>query len=284
MALPHWNESLARLLESRCFYAIDSERLNQTRLHCQPGLELNLTCAGRGTLHVGTQAIPLATGTLVIIPEPTPHRLEVHTSGRYVRSVLCVAPVSQDTRPFIETLRTMMRQLPFREPRCLYLDHPSARVVQNLISCIAAESATQAGWWRDIIFSYAYELLAFSARLSEQPLPSQPPGGRLADEAAAYVATHLDDDLASQTVAGYFDVSREHLSRIFHQHLGITYQRYVLNQRMAAARDLLTKDDRSLLDIALAVGFQSHSHFSRVFHKHVGITPTQFRKLHRFGS
>lgn len=285
MSFLHWNESLARLLESRCFYALDSERLNKTLLHSQPGLELNLTRSGRGTLHVEGQAIPLTAGTLVIIPEPVPHQLEVHTPGRYARSVLCVAPSSQDDRPVIKSIRNMIRQPIFRTPHSLYLDDASARVFQNLIAGIAAESATQADWWQDMIFAQAYQLLAFAARICQQPRPLQPPGGRLADEIAGYITTHLDEDLTTQTVAEYFEVSREHLSRIFHQHHGITYQQYVLNQRMAAARGLLTKENNySLLDIALAVGFQSHAHFSRVFHKHAGITPGQFRKLHQIRS
>lgn len=284
MSLSHWNESLARMLESRCFYAVDSERVNRTRLHCQPGVELNLTRSGRATLHVGAQAIPLAAGTLVIIPEPVVHRLEVHTPGRYVRSVLCVAPLEGDSRPFIESTRLLLRGPVFRQPRCLYLDHDSAGAVQSLISRIAAEAATQSDWWQEILFAHAFELLALAARLSGQHRPTKPPGGRLADEAAAYVASRLDEDLASHTMASYFGISREHFSRIFHQHHGITYQQYVLNQRMAAARTLLAKEDSSVLDVALTVGFRSHAHFSRVFRKHTGITPQQFRKLHQVGN
>lgn len=283
--IPHWNEPLARLLESRLVYAVDSQQLDKTQLHCQPGLEFNLTCEGRGTLHVGSQTFPVAAGTLVFIPEPVEHRLEVLTPGRYYRSVACLAPTSGDTTPFIQALREKMRQAPFRTPRCLYLDEPSARVVRNLISRMTTETSQQAAWWQDMVLAHAYELLAFCARLSERPRPSQPPGGRLADEAAAYVASHLDGDLTSGSVAEHFGVSREHLSRIFHQHFGITYQQFVLNRRIAAARDLLAaKSASSLLDIALAVGFQSHAHFSRVFRQHEGITPTQFRTLHRQGS
>ena len=281
---PHWNAPLARLLESRLIYAIDSEQLNRTRRHCQPGFEFNLTCQGRGTLHVGAQAFPLVAGTLVFIPHPTIHQLEVHTPGRYVRSVLCIAPTARDTRPFTQVLRAMLRKPSFCQPRCLYLDENSTPQVKNLISRIAAESQRQAGWWQEIVFAQAYELLALAARLATLPHPAQPPGNRLTGDAAAYIASHLDGDLTAATVARHLGVSREHLSRAFHQHFGITYQRYVTNRRLAAARHLLTETNTSssLLDIALATGFGSHAHFSRVFRKHEGITPTQFRALHTF--
>lgn len=279
---PYLNVTLARLLESRLIYAVDSEQLNRTRRHSQPGFELNFTCQGRGTLHVGTQAFPLVAGTLVFIPEPTVHQLEVHTPDRYVRSVLCIAPTARDTRPFTQALRAMLDKPSFQKPRCLYLDESSSLQVKNLISRIAAESQQRAGWWQEIVLAQAYELLALSARLSTLPHPTQPPGNRLADDAAAYVASHLDGDLSATTVARHLGVSREHLSRAFHQHFGITYQGYVVNRRIAAARHLLTDTNASssLLEIALATGFGSHAHFSRVFRKHEGITPTQFRALH----
>lgn len=285
MKLPHWNESLANLLKSRLVYAVDSQQLNQTRLHCQPGLELNFTCAGRGTLHAGDKTFALATGTLVVIPEPVPHRLEVHTKGRYVRSVLCIAPSARDCKPSTQMLRTLMRKLPFREPCCVYLDESSARVVRTLMARIAGETAKQAAWWQDTVLALACEILVLSARLSSRLRPAKPPGSRLPDEAAAHIALHIEDDLTLKTVAGRFGVSREHLSRVFHRHFGITYQRHVLHKRLDAARQLLMKPaGLSMLDIALAAGFQSHSSFSRVFRKHVGVTPGQFRKLHLIGS
>lgn len=285
MALPHWNEPLADLLKSRVVYAIDSQQLDRTQRHCQPGLELNLTCGGRGSLHVGSRTFPLAAGTLVFIPEPVVHQLEVHTPARYSRSVACLAPASGQTHPMTRALRTRMLEPPFRSPLCVYLDDTSARTVRGLISRMADEAARQGAWWRDIVLAQAYELLAFSARLAELPRPSQPPGGRLADEVAAYVASHLDGNLMSGFVAEHFGVSREHLSRVFHQHFGVTYQQFVLTRRISAARDLLIRDsDSSVLDIALAVGFQSHAHFSRVFRKHEGIAPRQFRALHQLGS
>lgn len=286
MPLAHWNKPLARMLEARLIYAIDSEARDKTFKHCQPGIELNLTCHGRGTLHVGGEIFPLAAGTLVFIPEPAVHRLEVHTPGRYVRSILCIAPAAGDVRPFTQALRDLLDMHPFRKPRCLYLDSDSARQVRSLISRIAAESRQQDDWGKETALGLSYELLALSARLAAQSRPEQPPGGRLADEVAAYVADRPAENLTAAAVARHFGVSREHLSRVFHQRFGVTYQHYVVSRRIDTARRLLADPNAPglLLDIALTAGFQSHAHFSRVFRKYEGITPTQFRTLHRQGS
>jgi len=265
-------------------YAVDAEARQQTRLHSQPGLELNLTCRGRGILQVGAHRYPLGPGRLVLIPEGYVHRLEAQPQGAYVRSVLCIAPAAHDSRPLAEPLRLFLKQAPLRKPRSIQLDGKTTQRVRELIARMAAEERRQAGWWQEVVFAQAYEVLALAARLATQTSPSQPPARRLMEEIAAYVTAQLDGDLTMKAISEHFGISREHLSRLFHQHFGVTYQHYVLNQRIQAARRLLieTGSDTPLLEIALSVGFQSHAHFSRVFRKYSGLTPTLFRQLNQF--
>ncbi len=274
---PHWFESLARLLEARRIYAVDSHQTDGTRLHSQPGLELNLTLRGRGTLRVGRQRHPLSAGTLVLIPEPHVHQLSVATPGSYVRSVLCVAPV--DAHPMVPALRALLQSAPFRRPQRLQLGGGAAREVRERIARIASEE--NAPWSTEMALAQVYELLILVARLTSQPAPEQTATARLAEAVATHVAAHLDADLTTKTVAAHFGISREHLSRLFHRHFGTTYQRHVLRQRLLLARRLLAEADREtpLLEIALGAGFQSHAHFTRLFREHEGVTPTEFRQL-----
>ncbi len=279
MPRSHWFESLARLLEARRVYAVDAHRTNGTRLHCQSGLELNLTLQGRGTLRVGRRRHPLSAGTLVLIPEPQIHQLVAETPGRYVRSVLCVAPAS--AYPMFPPLAALVRSAPFRRAQCLQLGGGAAREVRERISQIAAEENAPQAWSSELVLAQVCELLILVARLASQPAPEQTATARLAEAVATHVAAHLDADLTTKTVAAHFGISREHLSRLFHRHFGVTYQRHVLRGRMLLARRLLAEADREtpLLEIALGAGFQSHAHFSRLFRQHEGVTPTEFRQL-----
>ena len=54
---------------------------------------------------------------------------------------------------------------------------------------------------------------------------------------------------------------------------------FVLERRLARARELLTSTDLSLSEVAFAVGFADQSHFTRHFRQTVGVSPGQFRKL-----
>jgi AraC family transcriptional regulator len=46
---------------------------------------------------------------------------------------------------------------------------------------------------------------------------------------------------------------------------------------MLHAQQLIRETSRSLIEIALEVGYTSPSHFAQVFRREVGMGPTQFR-------
>jgi AraC-like DNA-binding protein len=50
-----------------------------------------------------------------------------------------------------------------------------------------------------------------------------------------------------------------------------------MTRRLARARELLERTDRSALDIALDVGFKTPSHFTSRFRREFGVTPREIR-------
>lgn len=69
-----------------------------------------------------------------------------------------------------------------------------------------------------------------------------------------------------------------HFSRVFKQATGMAPSRYVARLRLEEARRLLCETDRSIIDIGLALGYQSPSHFSQVFRQGTGVTPSVYRR------
>ncbi len=55
----------------------------------------------------------------------------------------------------------------------------------------------------------------------------------------------------------------------------------ILRVRVSASRSLLENTDRTIADIALAVGFYDHSHFTRTFKRMMSCSPKQYRDGHR---
>lgn len=96
--------------------------------------------------------------------------------------------------------------------------------------------------------------------------------------AARLVREHFREKLSLGDVAKEVELSRERLSRLFHESLGITFSDYLCQVRLGHARKLLYSSGESVTEIAYASGFQSLSQFNRSFRSVEGLSPTQYRK------
>jgi AraC-like DNA-binding protein len=92
-----------------------------------------------------------------------------------------------------------------------------------------------------------------------------------------YIERHLDSALDINQLACIVRMSSSHFTRSFHKSVGITPHRYVIQNRVMRARELLATTNLPLTEIALTTGFSDQSHFSRRFHEIVGIPPGAFR-------
>lgn len=88
----------------------------------------------------------------------------------------------------------------------------------------------------------------------------------------------LDEDLKLADVADAMHITPHQLSEILNERLGRNFARFVNQYRIEEARRLLLEEsDRTVLSIALAVGFNSKSAFNGAFLDFCGVTPSQFR-------
>ncbi len=88
---------------------------------------------------------------------------------------------------------------------------------------------------------------------------------------------YLDSNLTLPSVAERTGISVNHLSQAINQHLGRNFFDVVNGYRIEEAKRLLATTDDSILDIALAVGFNAKSTFNAAFKKAAGTTPSRFR-------
>ena len=96
--------------------------------------------------------------------------------------------------------------------------------------------------------------------------------------ACRYIRAHaLSGKVRLSETATACQVSAEHLSRIFHQSTGLSYNEYVTRFRLEHATELLRQTDRSVTDIAHETGFQSISQFHRSFRAAYQTSPLAYR-------
>ena len=92
-----------------------------------------------------------------------------------------------------------------------------------------------------------------------------------------YVGERLAEDISVEALADLVELSPFHFSRVFKQATGMSPLQFVTRERIVRAQQLIRETSRSLIEIALEVGYTSPSHFAQVFRRVVGVAPTEFR-------
>lgn len=89
--------------------------------------------------------------------------------------------------------------------------------------------------------------------------------------------SYLEPELSLFDLARRIGVPSNYLSQTLNEHIGENFFDHVNRWRVEAALPLLRAGDRSVLDIALEVGFNSRSTFYKAFRKVTGHTPGSYR-------
>jgi AraC-like DNA-binding protein len=92
-----------------------------------------------------------------------------------------------------------------------------------------------------------------------------------------YIKAHLSEHITLNDMAAAAGLSPMHFAAQFRAATGYRPHHYLLLCRLEQAKQLMIDSSRSMLDIALEVGFQTQSHFTTVFKRLAGKTPRQWR-------
>ena len=99
----------------------------------------------------------------------------------------------------------------------------------------------------------------------------------LVEAARDVIARKFKDNLSLSDIAREVDSSVFHLARIFKARTGFSLHAYRNQLRLRAALERLTDPGVDLIEIALELGFSSHSHFTETFRRSFGKTPSAVR-------
>lgn len=102
--------------------------------------------------------------------------------------------------------------------------------------------------------------------------------GDLAEAAKTVLAKDFREPVGLDEVARRAGSSVFHLCRTFRSHTGSTLHAYRNQMRLRTALERVAAPADDLTDLALDLGYSSHSHFTAAFRKAFGMAPSAFRR------
>lgn len=163
-------------------------------------------------------------------------------------------------------------------------DEPGAQRLRRVVELIA-EEANGSHPAREMILERLIQVLLIEALRFRRGRTAREERGLLAglsDPALAKPLRGIHDDMARRwtvaELARAAGMSRAVFAERFARTVGMPPMQYLLEWRMAIARDILRRERVSLAEVAERVGYRSASAFSTAFARHAGVSPSEFAR------
>ena len=126
----------------------------------------------------------------------------------------------------------------------------------------------------DLCYKLQEAIDAFTDCMFEH-IPSK--NSEIIKKAIRYISKNYANSLTLELVANQVHLNPTYFSTLFKQSTGSSFKEYLNMVRVEESKRLLSNTDYSLIDIAIATGFEDQSYFTKVFKRYTGLTPKQFR-------
>jgi AraC-like DNA-binding protein len=101
----------------------------------------------------------------------------------------------------------------------------------------------------------------------------------LINDIKEYIVTNIDFPPTLDEISKKYNLSKEHIIRVFKKELGLTPHAFITNYKINHAKNLLSTNSlKSLSEVAIESGFYDQSHFSKAFKRVFAITPSKITK------
>ena len=96
-------------------------------------------------------------------------------------------------------------------------------------------------------------------------------------KAIEYVHDNYDQNISIVNICDHLNINKSYFCSIFKTSTGYTFCHFLNHFRVEKSKKLLSDTDMSILDVAVAVGFNNQNYYSTVFKKFTGETPFSYR-------
>lgn len=150
--------------------------------------------------------------------------------------------------------------------------------INRLYDCIRFEISNQQDLWENMVHAYLEQLIISVVRIMGVTVCKEPYSGDDAlKRAQEFIADHLEAKIDLDEMTRFACVNKCTLINLFKREFGLTPMRYVMQQRIYKAIELMMNTEKSMDMIIGECGFLNSAHFYQVFKRITGGTPGQYR-------
>jgi len=96
--------------------------------------------------------------------------------------------------------------------------------------------------------------------------------------ALQYIENNISDNVSLSSLSKEANLSKHHFCRVFKKYTGKSPKRFIIDQKIEKAKNLLMEVDNTVSIVAWETGFNDLSSFIKHFKRTSGVTPSDYRK------
>lgn len=236
-------------------------------------LEISLVQAGTGTLYYNGRSYAMRAGDVIVKNSGIIHAEQVASETPMRQIYISFAGVKDASGHPNQLLPVHMSPV---LPSEAYFS-----ILSPLFTYLAAHWQEEARSviclpMMETILGIIEELITCRQKPNAKGMPD-----RRASETVAHVANWLNEHymqkIALNELAEMFYISPYYLDRKFKACIGYSINQYIIDRRMGEAQRMLIFEEKSIKEIALAVGYSNLQYFYATFKKYTGKSPSVFR-------
>jgi len=246
-------------------------------VHKHTSLELSLIVGGCGRYLTPSGSHPICEGDIFLYRPNEQHCItdaedlalfNIHFSPRFFADNEAIAG------KFLSVFgggRGLSNRLPH--------DTETAKRISELLKTIREEAMAQKKDFAAMIHAKLTEALILLYRQSGECTETDffPSGFDKINRAADYIDAHFTSQLTLGEIAEHVHLTRTYFSSLFKLCYGMTPWDYINIRRTEFAKQLLLREDDTILSVALRCGFNNTANFNRIFKSVTATTPSAYR-------
>ncbi|GIO33452.1 MULTISPECIES: AraC family transcriptional regulator [Paenibacillus] len=286
----YFNSKLEMLEDLHCkMYRMDS--LVSLSTHFHDYFQIWYVSKGEFLHTLGSRQYRIKKGDLFLVPPFTMHRIHAFEQEK-VEILGCEFMPSFINERFddprdqaffdVHYLKHFMRSDCAHHSQIVF-DGVTEGKIRNLLQDMLGEYEERAPFFQIVLKADLLQLLSFIIRqvngeLVKAGFQKIERYRDTMNKVVEYIDQNAHEDIKLEHICAISNMSKPTICRLFKEWTGKTFNRYLVDLRIANALVLLQRPSMTVTEVCYATGFNELAYFCRIFKKYTGISPNQFRK------